>query len=77
MLEKEYNYYLENIGSLKEKYLNKFIAIKGNEVIGVYDNREDALRRTAKEHQLGTFLIQQILKDETKLLRKFHSRVYV
>jgi len=33
MLEKEYSYYLENIGSLKEKYLNKFIAIKCNDLL--------------------------------------------
>jgi len=77
MLEKEYDYYLKNIDSLKDKYLNKFIVIKDDEVIGVYDDRTDALKKTAKKHKLGTFLIQQIVKDETKLFRKFYSRVYV
>ncbi len=59
MLEQEFQWYLKNQGELAKKYLNKFIVIKGHEVIGVYDSNLDALSETKKKHQMGTFLIQQ------------------
>ena len=37
MLEKEFTYYLDHQSELVEKYNGKFLVIKGEDVIGVYD----------------------------------------
>lgn len=58
MLEKEYDYFLNNKETLFANYFNRVIVIKDEEVIGDYDTKEEALRETVKEHELGTFLIQ-------------------
>ena len=52
----------------------KFIAIKGTEVIGVFDDRVAAINETKKNHGLGTFLVQEVIKDDVLV---FHSRVLI
>jgi hypothetical protein len=76
MLEKEYDYFLSNKETLVANYFNRVIVIKGGEVIGDYDTKEEAIRETIKKHELGTFLIQEISQEELEDIR-FHSRVYV
>jgi len=76
MLEKEYDYFLSNKETLVANYFNRVIVIKGSEVIGDYDTKEEAIRETIKKHKLGTFLIQEISQEELEDIR-FYSRVYV
>lgn len=38
MLEREFTYYLSNQEELVKKYRGKFLVIKNEEVVGVYDN---------------------------------------
>ncbi|PIR93533.1 hypothetical protein COT99_00185 [Candidatus Falkowbacteria bacterium CG10_big_fil_rev_8_21_14_0_10_43_10] len=75
MLEKEYKYYKKNKKELLEKYNNKFIVIKNDEVIGAYSSEEDAYNNTIKTNKLGTFLIKQCLADDKEEIQTFHSRV--
>ena len=77
MLEKEYEYYQNNKDSLVKEHKGQFIVIKGNEVIGVYLSREEALKETAKTNKLGTFLIQEVTEKEGEEIQRFFSRVYV
>ena len=53
MLEKEFQYYLDNQSELVEKYIDKFIVIKDRKVIGVYDSEIKAYSESAKNHELG------------------------
>lgn len=76
MLEKEYNYFLNNKEVLVANYHNRVVVIKDDEILGDYDSKEEALRETVKEHELGTFLIQEISDEELEDIR-FYSRVYV
>jgi hypothetical protein len=76
MLEKEYDYFLSHKDTLFANYFNRVIVIKGEEVIGDYDTKEEALRETIKKHELGTFLIQEISQEELEDIR-FYSRAYV
>jgi hypothetical protein len=76
MLEKEYDYFLSNKETLVANYFNRVIVIKGGEVIGDYDTKEEAIRESIKKHELGTFLIQEISQEELEDIR-FYSRVYV
>jgi hypothetical protein len=75
MLEKEYYYYLKNKKTLKQDYRNRVIVIKGKDIIGDYDTKEEALLETVKEHELGTFLIQDVSEEDIEYIRS-HSQVY-
>ena len=74
-LEKEFKYYLDNQKQLVKEYLNKYIVIKNNTIIGAYDSEMDAYNETLKNHKLGTFLIQHCLPGEESHTTTFHSRV--
>jgi hypothetical protein len=71
---KDYQYFLDNRSKLIKKYPNKFLVIKNAAVIGVYDDQVTALTETSKEHELGTFIIQQA-SPESLETQVFHSRV--
>jgi len=77
MLEKEYDYFLKHKDVLLKEYEGKFIVIIGNEVVGSYSSREEALKETSSKHTMGTFLIQKISRDEDDIIQRFSSRVYV
>ena len=74
MLKDEFLYYLSHWHELCEKHDGKFIVIKDQNVIGVYDDEMEAIEKTALDHELGTFLVQE-LRDPDELKRTFHSRV--
>lgn len=75
MLKEEFNYYLEHQAALLEKYEGKFLVIKDKQVIGVFDNQEDAYNESKKKNELGSFLIQFCSKDLGNVTQTFHSRV--
>ena len=75
MLTKEFQYYLDNQDELVKKYNHKFLVIKNCEVIGDYNTYEEALFETSKEHELGTFLIQECTEGDSAYTQMFHSRV--
>lgn len=74
MLEEEYKYFKDHKKELLESHKNKFVVLKKNELIGVYDNEKAAYEETTKNHSVGSFLIQQCVEDEEKLTQTFHSR---
>jgi hypothetical protein len=75
MLDKEFQYYLDSQNELVKKYNGRFIVIIGKEVIGDYESYEQALFETMKQHELGTFLIQECTEGEEAYTQTFHSRV--
>lgn len=75
MLENEFKYYLDHQAELVEKYNGKFLVIKGNEVIGVYDAEDVAFFETGKKYEPGTFLIQFCEAGDSSYTQVYHSRV--
>lgn len=75
MLEKEFQYYLDNQSNLASKYNGKFIVIKGESVIGVYNSEREAYINTLHTEKLGTFLIQFCSVGADSHTQTFHSRV--
>lgn len=73
MLKKEFQYYLDHQEELVKKYNGKYVVIKNEEIIGVYDDDLEAVKETQKEHELGTFLVQKCESEKPSLI--FHSRV--
>lgn len=74
-LEKEFEYYLENQDSLVEKYNGKIVVIKGCSVIGVFDSEIEAIKKTAKEQELGTFLVQRCVPGSDSYTQAYTSRI--
>lgn len=77
MLEKEFKYYLDNQEELVKKYDNKFIVIKNQSVIGVYNSHNEAYTEAQKTEQLGTFLIQHCIPGNDSHSITFHSQVII
>ena len=77
MLEKEFKYYLDNQDELVSKYNGKFIVIKGEKIIGVYNSHSDAYTETTKKETLGTFLIQHCIPGKESFSQTFHSQVII
>jgi hypothetical protein len=73
MLEKEFQYYLDHQDELVKQFNNKFIVIKDGNVIGHYDNKDDAYFETQKEHDLGSFLIQYCSPGNMAYTQNFYS----
>lgn len=73
-LEKEFKYYLDNQAELVAKYNGKFLVIKDEKVIGVYDTKQEAYDTATAQNELGTFLIQQCLPGNIGTTQTFHSQ---
>ena len=65
MKNKDFEWFLENYNDLFFKYGRKFLVIKNQEVIGVYDEAGEAVRQTMKLEELGSFIVQKCTGDET------------
>ena len=74
-LEKDFQYFLDNQNELVKQYEGKFIVIKNQEVVGIYDTESQAFTEAQKQHQLGTFIIQECKKGSEVYTQNFTSRV--
>ncbi len=74
-LEKEFKYYIKNQNKLVKKYNNKYVVIKNEKVIGVYDSVAEAVQKTSKKEQMGNFLVQKCTPGKEDYTETFHSRV--
>jgi hypothetical protein len=75
MLEREFKYFLDNKEGLSQKYNGKFLVIKEEKIIGVYDTEKEAYDNAIKNNELGTFLIQECSTSDSAFIQNFHSRV--
>ena len=75
MLEKEFEYFLENQEALVEEYPDKVIVIVGLEVVGAYDSHQEAISEALKRYERGTFLVQECKPGPDAYTLTFHSRV--
>lgn len=58
MFEKELTYFIENQNELVRKHEGKILAIKGEEIVGVYNTPLDAYLKTQENNQIGEVMIQ-------------------
>lgn len=57
-----------------KKYKGKVLVIKGEEIVGVYNDEIAAYKDAISKFDLGTFLIQKCI-PEAETIQTFHSRV--
>lgn len=75
MLKNEFEYFLKHQKELVDKYEGKFIVIKNQVIIGVYDSEIEAVNETSEKEKLGTFLVQKCEPGDSSYTQNFHSRV--
>lgn len=74
-LEKEFKYYLQHQAEFVKKHRGKFVVIKNDKVLGVYETEVDAIERTMEHHELGTFLVQKCEPGAESYTHTYKSRV--
>ena len=74
-LEAEFRYYVEHQADLAQQYAGKFLVIKNQSVIGVYDDDVEAVQETTRTHEMGTFLVQECSVDQESVNLVCHSRM--
>jgi len=75
MLKQEFDYFLQHKDEFVKTYNGKFIVIKNQKLIGVYDTMIDAVQQTSKTEAMGTFLVQKCEPGDASYTQTFHSRV--
>ena len=55
--------------------MGRFVVIKNQKVLGVYDSDLEAVEETSKTEEMGTFLVQKCVAGDEGLTQTFHSRV--
>ena len=75
MLKQEFQYYLDHQEELVKEHLNKFLVIREQKVVGVYDSKQEAYNEATSKYEMGTFLIQQCLPGTLGHTQTFHSQV--
>ena len=73
-LQKEFNYFRDHHDELVRQFNGRYVVVKGEAVIGDYENEIDAITATQKDHELGTFLVEKVEPGDARYTRTFHSR---
>lgn len=74
-LKAEFDFYIAHQDELVAKYRGKYLAIKNQQVIGVFASDIEAVRETSKHHEPGTFLVKKAEPGRGNYTQSFHSRV--
>ena len=63
VLEREYERFLAFVEESGEDHAGKTVAIKGEEILGVFDSYLEAAEKIYVEHEPGTVLIQEVKRS--------------
>ncbi len=63
-IKDEYKFYLSLDDDLKKNNYGKFILIKDQKVVGIFESEADAYREAVQKFGEDTFFIHQILPEE-------------
>jgi len=75
MLEKEFYYFIDNQDKLVHLYNGKYLVIKGDTVVGIFNTEIEAYLESVDKFGLGNFLIQKCVPGKEAYTQTFHSRV--
>lgn len=64
MLERERQFYNENISAWLQQHPGQFVLIKGEELAGIFNTMEEALAEGARRYGLAPFLLRRV--EETR-----------
>lgn len=72
MADINYDYFIAHFEELYSLYKDKFVVIKNEKVLNIYDGFDKAFVETVKTEDIGTFLIQHCTKENSSF-GNFHS----
>ena len=75
MLDTEFKYYVDHQEELVKRYRDRYIVIRGTEVVGDYDTLPAAFGAASAKFPPGTFLIQHCTPGPESYTQHFGSRV--
>jgi hypothetical protein len=75
MQDQDYEYFLKNMEELYKQHGHKFLSLKNQQVLGVYDSFQNALAETLKHEEYGTFLIQECFQNKEECVQYFQRNV--
>ena len=75
MQNQDFEFFLQNIEELYQKYGHKFVAIKNSQILGAYDAFDVAVNETLKQAEIGTFLIQECFENKDACVQYFQGNV--
>ena len=61
----DFQWFKENYEELSRRYGASYVAIKNQQILGVYRTYADGVRETSKAEPKGTFIIQHCNGDES------------
>ncbi|MGI9168348.1 MAG: hypothetical protein ACR2G5_18525 [Pyrinomonadaceae bacterium] len=69
MLEKERQFYADRLAEWLSRFPGKFVVVKGQELLGVFDTVEEALAEGARRFALEPFLVRRVqpTQDEVNI----------
>ena len=70
-----FQYYLDHQTEFVGKYNGKYLVIKDNSIVGVYDNESEAYFESEAKYGLGNFIIQLCTPGDEAYAQHFMSRV--
>lgn len=76
-LKKDFQFYKDHQNDLVKEYKGKYVVIKNQQVVGVYNTEIEAYEEAQKKYELGSFLIQLVEEGEGNYSQTFYSRVSV
>ena len=65
--DRDFEWYENNLALLYSQYGHAFLAIQDKRVIGVYRTYADGVRETSKKNRIGTFIVQECVKDRSDM----------
>ena len=71
----DFKYFLENMEKFYHTYGQKFVVVKNQSILAVYNDFMDAYKNTLKTEEPGTFLIQECFDNKEKMVCHFQGNV--
>lgn len=73
-IDKNYDYFMNNLETLYAKYRGKFLVLKNAAVVAAYDDLETAYREAVSKYRPGEFSIQESKSDRREgYIENFHN----
>lgn len=69
--DNEFRFYLERQDEFVKDHNGEWVVIKGNKVLGFYDDQLQAIQETQKDHKLGTFMVSTLHRARPNIHEHF------
>lgn len=55
----DFQWFLDNYEMLYQQYGHKYFAIQNKKIIGIFEDKNEAIDITSQLHEIGTFIVQE------------------